>query len=203
MEKSEKQMIEQLLNRIPEKKKELEDVLAYGEKMKAKWEKLKQEFRANYGREDFLKLLEWFNERQEEHREYLDKMSKLEKKRFIKEYLHDNILYSGEIQSKDERGNKYNYDDLIRWNIIMGKNIDLDFWGRSIWTELLNFISKIDFKEWVRLNLACSHIGRMWAAILAENINLKKWMILWLSACSLWPLKSEQNERKLLRKKWN
>ena len=95
--------IEKLWPYIPEKsREELEEILAYWERMKTEWEKLKQEFRENHNREDFLKLIQWMNKRVNVHREYLDKMSDLERKKFIREYLFDKIIYSWKINKEKE-----------------------------------------------------------------------------------------------------
>ena len=157
--------------------------------MKVEWEKLKQEFRENHTREDFLELLPWMNERENEHRKYLDKMSGLERKRFINEYLYDQILYSWKVDNEKEYEvkrlrytGKLWFDQWIKeiknefhpWTTI-------DLWNISIWDEWAEKIArewKNSLQLWMKINLMRNNIWDVWMEILAKEWkeSLQPWM---------------------------
>ena len=139
---NEKQPIEQIkkLNGFlsESSKEEIQEIFAYWEKMKKKWEILKQKFRAKHDRADFLKLLRYESKatlleklwgllkNNEEWEMYLKNLSGLERERFIEEYLHDIILYSGKVMrlsKKEVEG--YSYSDWQNRKVNMKRNIVL------------------------------------------------------------------------------
>jgi hypothetical protein len=46
-------------------------------------------------------------------------MSNLEREKFIEEYLYDYILYSGELEEKNNNPKEYSYIDLKKGNFII------------------------------------------------------------------------------------
>ena len=202
MENSEvEKWIEQLRKYLPGKsREELEDLFVYWERIKAEWEKLKQEFRENHSRENFLKSLEWYNERMEEHREYLDKMSGLERERFIKEYLYDKIIYSWKVDDSNKyEVKKLYYNEKIwldQW-IKEAKNqfqpwMTINLGGNKIWAEWAEKLAK-EWKEslqpWMTIDLYDNNIWAEWAEKLAREwkSSLQPWMAIELFWNAIWP----------------
>ena len=81
---------------LPEdKKKELEEILSFWERIKKQWEKKKKEFwENNRNYKDFPKLLWYKRKIKYREKKFLWKMSGIEREKFIEEYLHDDIVYS-------------------------------------------------------------------------------------------------------------
>ena len=102
------------------------EILAYWEKIKAEWERKKKEFWSYADRGDFMKVLKYkwkHGEELENKYEYLEWIKWVERETFIKECLHDDILYSGEIGG--ELGETEEYFQRTQWKnmiIMLGKN---------------------------------------------------------------------------------
>ena len=198
-----------------EKKEELEEILAYWEKMKKEWEEKKKEFRENCDKEDFMKLLEYRLKHQEEIEkkyEYLDKMKWVERDKFIEEYLHDDILYSGKLDKERIKNKGYSYQDWQQWKVVIEEWVYLDLrnqiwdeWAKEIakkikmkewmvlvlsdnliWDEWAKALSQVELKEWVVLSLRNNQIWAEWAKAIAENMNLKNCVTLDLYKNQIW-----------------
>ena len=147
---------------LPESsRKDLEDLFAYWEKMKKEWEKLKQEFWSKHNRKDFLKLLDYKLKHQWTllwKYKYMDIIEWLERERFIEEYLHDDILYSWQA-IEDLKVDSYNYEDWLKWNVIIKERDILDFEENKIWDKEAEAISHIQLKDGVSL---CLWRNRIW-----------------------------------------
>ena len=239
-------------------KKELDEVLAYWKEKKTEWERLKKEFWNKYWREEFKKLLEykWKYEKKifeevwenkhfldkivemfrnklkpwREDYKYFGKMTELEKRRYIEEYLYDYILYSGKIDDKEiESVKTYNYDDWRKWNVVMEKWVKFDFNSEKLWDEWVKAIaqkielvewvqlylrnngikvewaraiSQMELKEWVSLDLSSNEIWNEWAKAIAQNMKLKEWVSLDLSWNQIWFKWADAIIQNLKLKKW-
>ena len=111
-----------------EKKSELEEILAYWEKIKAEWEKKKKEFWKNHKMKDFLELLKYSRIHKEEIEskyEYLSDMKRIEREKYIEEYLRDDMIYSGKMEWLKLEGKEYRYEDWKRWWLKLRNNYQL------------------------------------------------------------------------------
>ena len=197
------------------KQKELAKILEYGEEMKVQWEKRKKEFWKNHNRNDFLKLLNYWVKHQKEiesEYEYLDKMNDIERKKFIEEYLYDDILYHGKLDEKElydmltynERSKgeqkflywtslNFSHDNLwLEWlrNII--ENLELKEWmclmltDNKFWDDWVEALSHMKLMDWVELLLNGNNISWEWAKAIANNIELKEWVHISLQDNEIW-----------------
>ena len=190
---------------LPEdKRKELEEILAYWEKIKERWGKKKKEFWKNHTREDFLKLLWYERKPSAEEEKILWKMSGIEREKFIEEYLHDDILYSTEITWKEEKkGEKIHfYDERKKWWIELNKYDTLLFLWDEIRTEYVEALLKMKLKEWITLDLGSNNIWAEWAKAIAEKMELKEWVELNLSQNNIWVWWAEAIAKNLKLKEW-
>ena len=208
--------IKELAQLLPEKsKEEMAQILAYWEKIKAEWEKKKEEFWSNHDREDFFRLLnyrKWHKDEIEWRYKYVGEMKWLEREKFIEEYLYDDILYGWELESWTD-WKTYGPEDMTNWKISIEEKTHLFFWDNEIWDEWiikivkdlelkegvsLNFsynkiwvecveaISKIELKEGVEVDLDWTKIWNEWAEIVAKNMKLKEWVVLHLKRNEIW-----------------
>ena len=94
-----------------EHKVELWKILAFWEKYKEEWEKMRDEFWNNYEFDEFKelilqceinkdKLIEWLSS---EERKLLGSLNGLVKDKFYKEYLFDRIVYGWNVDKKDSQ----------------------------------------------------------------------------------------------------
>ena len=196
---------------------ELEAILKYWEEMKKEWERKKKEFWGKRpDRECFFWLLEYskihMDEIQSKYK-YLDKMDGIERKKFIKDYLQDDMLYSGETVVWPD-WKKLFYKDFKKWNVVLEKWMELHFahekrtlsleWVESVshltlnewvlltlsynelWDKVAEYISKMELKEWVSLLLRANKIWYEWAKAIAEHLKLKEWVSIDLSENRIW-----------------
>ena len=198
--------IQKLRPLLPEKKQEdLAQILEYWEEIKAKWEEKKKKFWINNDRDDFMKLLRynwnhWDGIKMMKNwklnildkilgkwstfwkiYKYLDKMNRLEREKFIEEYLYDYILYSGELEDRNNNPKEYSYKDLKKWNVIIEEWSYLNL--RELWIQLWTLfdwikpiIESLVLKKWVTLNLWYNLMWDEWAKFIAENIELQEWV---------------------------
>ena len=95
-------------------KVELWEILAFGEKYREEWEEMKKKFWMRRGRDKYLNLLmqykdskkEYMKNLSKEEREIIDRLNEVWKDKFIEEYMHDKILYSGD-KNKEFIRNRY------------------------------------------------------------------------------------------------
>ena len=179
------EQIQKLEQFLPEKKQdELAKILDYWEKIKAEWEKKKQEFWEIHTRDDFSKLLnyKWKHENELLWKyQYWESMKWLEREKFIAEYLHDDMLYSIDIQKCPEKKvwRKYSYEDWKNWNVVIEEWVELDLGWDEIWNDWAEAIAKyLKLKEWVKLDLSENQIWDVWAEAIMENMELKNWVTL-------------------------
>ena len=169
---------------LPEKtQEELDEILAYGEKMRIEWEKKKKDLWDKHNRDEFGKLLKYKWEHQEElekEYKYLDKMTGGEKQRFIEEYLYDDILYSWKIEEIKKNTKRYNYENWETWKLILQIWDKLDFKWKKYWLDWLEKISHIKLQKWVFLDLRAVIDWDEWANLIAKNMKLEEWVILCL-----------------------
>ena len=177
------QKLEQYLS--DEKKAELAKILDYWEKIKAEWERKKQEFwEIHHTRDDFLKLLRYKCKHENEllwKYQYWESMKWLEREKFIAEYLHDDMLYSIDIQKCPEKKvwREYYYKDWKNWNVVIEEWVSLDLGWNEIWPKWAKAIAKyLKLKEWVLLSLHDNQIWNDWAKAIIENMELKNWVTL-------------------------
>ena len=183
-----KKTIEQIQNLkpyLPEKtQEELDEILAYWEKIKVEWERKKKEFWANHDRNDFMKLLEYKKKNKKEiewQYKYLDVIKWVEREKFIEEYLYDDILYGGKLDEKEIEEKRYYYTDWKEWNIVVEEWVSLDLSHNEIWAEWAKaIVEKLKLKRWVELHLDWNHIWDEWAEVLSK-MELKDWILLNLS----------------------
>ena len=191
-EKQPAEEIKKLKQFVPkEKQEDLAKILAYWEKMKLEWERKKIEFWKKHNRDDFLNLLSYrikYIKKLEWKYEYLNYLKWLERKKFIKEYLYDNILYSGEFD-KSYRiiFNNYRYEDLENWPLNFSAWDNFSWCYNNIWTsELEEIINSLKMVEWVKLNFSQSRIWVDWVKYIVNNLQLKEWVALDLYTDELW-----------------
>ena len=196
---------------------ELEAILKYWEEMKKEWERKKKEFWGKRpDRECFFWLLEYSKTHMDEIQskyKYLDKMDGIERKKFIKDYLQDDMLYSGETVVWPD-WKKLFYKDFKKWNVVLEKWMELHLahekrtlsleWVESVshltlnewvlltlsynelWDKVAEYISKMELKEWVSLLLRANKIWYEWAKAIAEHLKLKEWVSIDLSENRIW-----------------
>ena len=181
--------IENLRPFLPEKtQEELGEILAYWKKIKEEWEKKKKEFWWS-GKRNFSELLryKWVYQKElEKWYKYLDKMSDIEKEKFIEEYLYDDILYSGNLNGRNVKVEKYSYDEWRKWYVVMDEWAFLYFCGERLWLEWAKAIAKnMELEEWVYLDLGNNEIWDKWAKAIAE-MKLREWVQLRLGENQIW-----------------
>ena len=134
-------------------KAELWEILAFWEKYKKEWEKMKYEFWRRWDRDKYEKLIMQYRGSKkvymenltEEEREILDRLNGVWKDKFIEAYLHDIILYSGDSDSNKKVSNKeYWYKDWKAWKVVMEEWMKLNLGWYNIWDSWSEEVSKID-----------------------------------------------------------
>ena len=174
-----------------EEQEQLTKILAYGEKMKVEWKRKKKEFWRKHNREDFLKLLNYMLKHQkvmEWKYEYLAKMNEIERKKFIEEYLCDDILYSWELDETAIKVKEYSYEDWKEWNVVMEEWAYLCFYGKRFWLEWAKAIAEnMKLKEWVILDLHDNQIWAEWAREIANHVKFEYGVSIDLSDNRIWP----------------
>ena len=198
---------------------ELDEILKYWEIIRERWERKKKGWWSKHSKEDFEKLLEykWENQKKiEKQYKYLDKMDGIEKKRFIKEYLYNDMLYSGKIKDglynnkkfdyDDWRKWKFDYDDWKKWKVVPVEWVELNFYTSWIWNEWLEDIVKnLELKEWMSLRLDYNNVWLEWLKFMVQNLELEAWMLLSLDGNEIWvegflDVIYERSERKQYQK---
>ena len=172
---------------------DLSQILEYWEKYKKEWEEMKKEFWKNWNREKFVNLImQYKNSKEvymknltEEEKEILDRIEGVWKEKFIEEYMHDKILYSGDKDKEVEEEEVYRYEEWKDWKVVMKEWVTFYFWNNNIWAAWAEAISKIELKEWVYLNLRDNNIWNKWAEALSK-MELKEWVYLNLSDNNIW-----------------
>ena len=212
---------------------ELNGILAYWEEIKARWEKRKREFWLKHWRNDFLKLLWYMEEHEDEiefRYEYLEEMSDVEKKKFIEEYLFDDVLYSfdGDFADLCMYGSTCSYLSLKegkleieKWmTVVFRKNeiwdewaeamvkclklkewVCLDLYNNQIWAEWAKAIAKMELKDWVRLKLDNNQIWDEWAEAIS-HMELKEWVVFDLFDNQIWSEWAKAIAENMKLKEW-
>ena len=175
-----------------ETQKELDEILAYWEKIKAEWERKKKEFWSMHDRHDFKKLFQYKLEHKDEIEwEYqcLNYLKWLERKKFIEEYLYDDMLYTtnnGYLKKFVTEDVKYSYEQWKKWKVVMKECIVLGFSANQIWDEWVKTIAEnIDLKDGMELDLSNNGITAKWIMAISQ-MNLKEWVALDLSENPIW-----------------
>ena len=167
---------------------ELDDILAYGEEMRKEWLKKKQNFWSNHDGDDFKKLLRYKRKHEDElvlKYKYLDRMNELERKKFVEEYLYNDVLYGWNLEEKSS-GRKIEYWKWKNWFVELEEWSMLALWGCEIWVEWVKrIVEELELKEWVMLNLWASKLWDEWAKIISK-IELKSDCSLWLDSNNIW-----------------
>ena len=192
------QKLEQFLPN--EKQDELAKILDYWEKIKAEWEREKKEFWETYNRYDFKCLLRYYwthIDEVEKRYKYLDLMSWLERKKFIEEYLYNDILYNEKsvgnmsyykVYNHTKQG--YSYEEWKKWKVKIKNDIFLYFDSRKLSFDDMKEITKnLELKEWIGLLLNNCWIDEIWLMELLKNLKLKKCVQLglqWNKFCNIW-----------------
>ena len=194
--------------RSKEKQDELAKILDYWEKIKAEWERKKQEFWEIHDREDFLKLLryKWKHENELLWKyQYWESMKWLEREKYIAEYLHDDMLYSIDIQKYPEKKvwRKYSYEDWKNWNVVIEEWVELHLYNNQICPEWAEAIAKyLKLKEWVYLYFYNNQIRPEWAEAIAKYLKLKEWVKLYLYNNQIWDVWAKAIAKYLELKEW-
>ena len=184
---------------LPEKKQEeLAQILTFGERIKAEWEKKKKEFWNEhlYDKEYFKDLLVQYGKSKEKfiesltpgEKKILDNLDESNKDKFYNEYLYERILYSWDINDKSD----YGYGWSIEYK---NENWDFDLEKFKDWV----YSSKDSLKPWMRIHLDGNNIWYEWVKILAGawKDSLKPWITI-----SLWWNKLWYKWAKILAKTW-
>ena len=186
--------IENLRPFLPEKtQKELGEILAYWKKIKEEWEKKKKEFWWS-GKRNFSELLRYkwvYKKELEKWYKYLDKMSDIEKEKFIEEYLYDDMLYDTDLKNfflvSDTRHRKeYNYSQFKSWKMLIEQDVDLYFSDHYISIDEIKKFSKMELKEWVWLYFNKCGLSIEWLEELVKNLKMKEWLTLNLPENWIW-----------------
>ena len=172
-------------------KAELWEILAFWEKCKEEWERMKREFWGKWGwsyknllmqykdsKKKYMENLSW------EEKEILDTLNEIWKDKFIEEYIHDKILYSGD-KNNGIVSKSYDYSDWKLWKVVMKEWVKLDLDMCGFWDAWAEAISKMELKGWVYLNLDFNHIWDEWAEVLSK-MELKEWVWLCLWYNHIW-----------------
>ena len=169
---------------------ELWKILEYWEKIKSEGEKKRKEFWSKHNRIAFLKLLKYkvTHEKNLEWKyKYLNKMDRLEKEKYIREYLRNDILYSGKIEEQLEISNAVWYEDRVRRWFYLKKWEYLNAIGDFIWVKEARVLAEnLKLLEGTELNLCQTNIWVEWIKIIAENLELKKCVTLSLYSNWIW-----------------
>ena len=192
-----------------EHKAELWKILAFWEKYKEEWEKMKKEFwNVGFRRIVFVRLLKQYRESKkvymenlsEEEGKILDRLNEVWKEKFIEIYLHDKILYSWDKNKEVERKEEYKYYEWEAWEAVIEEWVTLNFFNSNIWSGRVEEISKIKLKEWVMLNLSFNDVWDVWAEEISK-MELKKWVVLDLEYNNIWAAWAEAISKMKL-KEW-
>ena len=185
-------------------KEELDEILAYWEKIKAEWERKRKEFWDKYGRNEFLKLLRYkckYGKDLEWQYEYLDKMDWLEREKFINEYLYDDILYSWKMEEQIKEAKTYRHEDLVNWRIVMEEWDTLNLWCNGLGWKIKNILKNIELSNWVTLNLSENWLWDEWAEAVSK-MELKEWVELYLNNNEIWDEWAEAIMKNMELKNW-
>ena len=232
-----KDKIAELRKYLPEKsREELEEILKYWEEIRNRWDQKKRIFWTNYckgGKDDFKNLLIYrfgHKEELESKYKYLDKLTGMERERFIEEYLHDDILYSGKIDEVENEwwGGYYNLFHWRAWKIIMRPGAGLSFsFGKPWEDDLKDIVKSLKLKEWVHLMLDDNKIWSKWAQYISKmklddlvllglsgndiwdkwaeaisKMDLKDWVTLWLGHNEIWDDWAKAIAKNMKLKEW-
>ena len=170
---------------------ELDEILAYWEEIRKKWEIEKNKFWENHDRYGFMKLLKykWLHIKELLWKyKYLDQLNSLEKERFVDEYLYDDMLYSWELfDGEEEDYGWFCYDDWEAGKAVIQEGITVDFSDGSNGNMSIEWLKKaldtLEFKEWLGLNL--SGLWWEWLDVLVK-MRLARWVTLNLNSNQLW-----------------
>ena len=187
---SQNQWVRWLLNK--DHKAELWEILAFWENFKKEWGEMKKKFRRRWGWEKYVNLLmqyeyskkKYMENLTEEEREIIDRLNEVWKNKFIEAYMHDKILYSGDV-NKEKEWKCYWYDDWKAWEVMMEEWVYLDLSKKYIWAALAEAISKMELKKWMTLDLTDNNIWDKWAEALSK-MELKEWVTLDLRSNKIW-----------------
>ena len=202
--------IENLRPFLPEKtQEELGEILAYWKKIKEEWEKKKKEFWWS-GKRNFSELLryKWVYQKElEKWYKYLDKMSDIEKEKFIEEYLYDDMLYDTDLKnfflvSDTSKGKEYYYNHFKSWKILIEQDAGLYFSNNTISIDEIKKISKMKLKGWVKLFLNNCGLSAEWIEELVKNLKIKDLVTLSLEANQIWDEWAKVIAENLELKKW-
>ena len=156
------QLLEQFLPN--EKQKDLAQILAFGEKYKADSSDAWYKFWSTYGCEEYRQLLsqyEWSKQKflawlTQPERKILDSMPVTVKDKFIRQYLFDWVVYSGDATSK----------------ISLRPGMKIDLGGNNIWPERAMAIAKKwknRLQPWMIINLEMNNIWDDGVKAIAEE----------------------------------
>ena len=210
------EQIQKLKQFLPERsKEEMAQILAYWEKMKAEWERKKKEFWDKHDRDYFKKLLryKWENKEEIEKKyEYLGNMKRLEREKFIEEYLYDDMLYDdtlcGEkIDEKCKIGETpyiwYSSEEWIfdvkifkKWIDDLTKKLQPWMWIyldsiKNFWEEWIKVLTQAlrsCLQPCMYIALRYNKIWAEWVKVLAETWKdrLQPWISFSLDANNMW-----------------
>ncbi len=209
--------IQKLEQYLPdEKKAELAQILTFGERIKAEWEKKKKEFWNEhlYDKEYFKDLLVQYGESKEKfiesltpgEKKILDNLDESNKDKFYNEYLYERILYSWDINDESDYGYGWsieykneNWDfDLEKFKDWVYSSKDslqpwmkIYLWDNKLWYEWAKILAKTwkdRLRPWMTIDLDGNNIWYKWAKILAKTWKdkLQPWMEIYLGNNNLW-----------------
>ena len=174
---------------------EMSKILAFWEKYKKEWERMKKEFWNTWNFDSksiFIDLVLKYEESKkkfierwlmEEERKILESLDGVAKEKFYKEYLYDRILY-GDSKSGERHFSKvlpYSSDKTdVKWVLQWIKDIkdklepraSIDLEDLWIWNLLAETIAdewKDKLQIWMQIGLALNNIWAEWVKVLAEK----------------------------------
>lgn len=191
-------------------KKELDEILAYGEKYRQEWECMKNKFWSKHNRNDFVNLLmsyennermffEWLSG---EEQKLIGSLEWISKRKFIDEYLHDRIFY-GWCSTDLREHPRFRYSSGMIFDIDYAKRFAME-WKKKLVTWAYIYLEETDInlqcldiivnewkdglKPWMGISFEKCYMGEKRAQILAEvwRDSLQLWMILDLNENHIW-----------------